>query len=142
MKRSWHHRLTVLLIAVLLIISLAGEALHLLPGMGHYVRMPSGKCLWLGASQGDEHDLNKPAPVGPGHAWETPKDKRGDILSEDECAICSLLSLSSDPCTVACWTPPTLLFGSSDIYQSPLVLLDEMYLHGARAPPACELYRS
>ena len=141
-KRPWHHRLTVLLIAVILTISLAGEALHLLPGMGHYVCMPNGHCLWLGISQSDGHDLGESDSPESGHAWNVPKDPKGRILSEDECAICNLLTLRFKPCVVICEAPPSLLLGTLDIYQTAFILSGEVSLHGARAPPACELYCS
>ena len=137
MKRVRHPWLAIALASLHLLLTTVGEALHFLPGMGHYEQMPCGVCLWLGAGHDDMpscEDLpvdSEHAAIARGHGQDT-----DEILGEDECPICHLVSMAYARNAAVCWLSPLTLCGEAHAVLPPVVALSTVTHCDARAPPA------
>jgi hypothetical protein len=83
--------LAIVLGAVHVTLTTVGEALHLLPGLGHFEGSPCGACLWAGAARHDHLSADAHAP---GVAWAASDDESSNVFDDEECPICHLVSLA------------------------------------------------
>ncbi len=81
-----HRHLVWFFAAVFAAITGVGEGLHMLPGMGHAIRLPDGSYLGL-AREGAKED--------PTDRVQPPTDPVLPLIDSDQCPICNHLSLIS-----------------------------------------------
>ena len=124
--------MAVALAIVYLTFFTAGEALHLLPGMGHFVETPSGICLWIGGAT-DQESL--PLGDNSGPTVEAARSGLGQVLDTDECEICGFLALAASSVMIVCVLTFELLLGQAAVLLPVRLpsLLRSAY--AARAPP-------
>jgi hypothetical protein len=133
MKSSRHQSLVVLLVAGLhLAVTVGGEALHYVPGMGHCEEMPGGVCVWHGGAP--DHDTPF-RPVHPDGDVTEPPEQPGANLDPDECPICHLASQAGGRAGPICWLPTLHFLGQFRFSEPPSVAFAPVTQNGARAPP-------
>lgn len=132
MTRGRYRLLVVVLAAFHLGTYTAGEALHLLPGMGHFEEMPSGICVWNGAPRQDRALC---CPVEPSDGWRSQEDQPGEVLGLDECPICHLTSLTFNRVLTTCSVIILPTCGQFYLTAAPSAPSFNVAAYGARAPP-------
>lgn len=125
--------LAVFIACLHLVQATAGEALHLLPGMGHFEEMPCGNCLWNG---GADYRAQVPLPRDPAGEFRALGSVPGEVLGADECPICLLVTLSGKRESAPSLPADGTLFAATCTSTPPVAALDVVALYAARAPPA------
>lgn len=127
-----HPAMAIVLAVVYLTLFTAGEALHLLPGMGHFLETPSGICLWVGGST-EQEPLpwdNDGCPT-----FEMARHGLGQVLDADECEVCSFIALAASFLAIACVLTAELLSGQAAVFLPACAPLLSRKPYAARAPP-------
>lgn len=132
MRRRRHLALVLFVAGLHLAVSVGGEALHYIPGMGHFEEMSCGVCVWKGAPR---HDPAPWHPLAPDGELGQPERSPGEVLGADECPICHLISQAGDRARAVCWLPALEFLGSSHVLAPPAVAAACVSPYGARAPP-------
>ncbi len=122
----------VFLALVHLVCVTGGEALHMLPGLGHFEQTPSGRCYWNGGAR----DLPLPIDVSPAGAWQAPSRAPGEVLGPDECPICVLVGLAWNQGEMVSVVDDGYFHGLVYVLPTSVVSQDTVAAYGARAPPA------
>lgn len=127
------HRLAAAVLATLhLAFYTAGEALHWLPGMGHFEEMSCGVCVWNGAPR--QHDASD-QPVEPEGSWKSQQEDPGQVLTLDDCPICQLTSVVFNQATTVCSVITLPTCGQVYLIAVPSAPSINVVAYGARAPP-------
>lgn len=132
MKSSRHFALVTLLAALHITLSVGGESLHFLPGMGHFEELPGGACVWKGLPR----NVSYPGHLAnPGGDLGDPQGEPGDVLGEGECLICHFVAQLANRERASSWLPAFDLRGHVHFCAPPAVAAACVSPYGARAPP-------
>lgn len=84
-----HRRTTsLLLLSWFLLLSAAGEGLHLVPGCGHFVRLPGGRIVGVGV----ERTVTATASHGAQGGLTDEKPARLKVLGSGDCLLCGFVA--------------------------------------------------
>jgi hypothetical protein len=135
MRRLRSRWIPIVLVCVHVALTTAGEALHLLPGLGHFESICGGVCMWVGAAE----DCHPPAESNlPGGAWSRLGDRPGEVRDGADCPICHLVSLAYNRTAAQAWTAPAPFCGHLPSAPRPRIAFCGLTLHAARAPPCAD----
>ncbi len=129
--RNHRSRLTFAVLAVFSAVSVGGEGLHLIPGLGH-------SCSHLSVCSCFSAKHSECAP----HVCHDCQSCIGEAdcthcdMDEDACPICNFFALAKSVPAVAAEVRESMVFPASGIWADSLAMDDVPSFYRSRAPPA------